>query len=54
VTVALPLLATVPVVALKVADAAPAATVTDVGTVRLELLLASETLAPPEGALPLN
>jgi hypothetical protein len=33
------------VVALKVADAAPAATMTDAGTVRVELLLARVTLA---------
>ena len=38
------------VVALKVADAAAAATVTDAGTVKLALLFASVTLAPPVGA----
>ena len=38
------------VVALKVAVVAPAATVTDAGTVRLELLLDRVTLAPPVGA----
>jgi hypothetical protein len=38
------------VVALKVADAAAAATVTDAGTARLALLFTSATLAPPVGA----
>ena len=38
-------------VALKVAVAAPAATVTDAGTVSRMLLLASVTLAPPAGAV---
>ena len=37
-------------VALKVAVVAPAATVTDAGTVRRVLLLASVTLEPPAGA----
>ena len=37
-------------VALKVAVVAPAATVTDAGTVSKVLLLASVTLAPPVGA----
>jgi len=38
------------VVALKVADVAAAATVTDGATVRLALVLVKVTLAPPEGA----
>ena len=38
------------VVALKVADVAAAATVTEAGTVRVELVLVSVTLAPPVGA----
>ena len=50
VMVALELLAIVAVVALKVADIAPAVTATDAGTVRVELLLDSVTLAPPVGA----
>jgi hypothetical protein len=50
VTVALALLLTVVVVALKVADVAAAATVTDAGTVRLALELERPTLAPPVGA----
>jgi hypothetical protein len=50
VIVALELLAIVVVVALKVTDVAPAATVTDEGTVRVELLLDNVTLAPPVGA----
>jgi hypothetical protein len=44
------LLATVPVVALKLAVVAAAATVTDAGTVREVLLLDSVTAAPPAGA----
>ena len=40
----------VAVVALKVADVAAAATVTDGATVRLALVLVKVTLAPPEGA----
>ena len=40
----------VPVVALKVADVAAAATVTEAGTVSVELVLVSVTLAPPVGA----
>jgi len=44
------LLVMVPVVALKVADVAAAATVTDAGTVRLALELERPTLAPPVGA----
>jgi hypothetical protein len=52
VTVAVWFLAMVPaVVALKVAVLAPAATVTDVGTVSEVLLLASVTLDPPVGAV---
>ena len=50
VMVALELLAIVVVVALKVADVAPAVTATEVGTVRVELLLDNVTLAPPVGA----
>ena len=38
------------VVALKVADVAAEATVTDAGTVRVELVLVRVTIAPPEGA----
>jgi hypothetical protein len=38
------------VVALKVAVVAAAATVTDAGTVRVELVLVRVTLAPPVGA----
>jgi hypothetical protein len=38
------------VVALKVAVVAAAATVTDAGTVRTELVLVKVTLAPPVGA----
>ena len=44
------MLAMAAVVALKVADEAPAATVTDVGTVRVELVLVRVTMAPPVGA----
>ena len=44
------MLAIVAVVALKVADVAAAATVTEAGTVKLELVLVSVTLAPPVGA----
>jgi hypothetical protein len=50
VTVALELLVMVPVVALKVADVAAAATVTEAGTVRVVLEFESVTLAPPVGA----
>jgi hypothetical protein len=50
VTVALWLLLMAAVVALKVADVAAAATVTDAGTVRVALVLVSATLAPPVGA----
>ena len=38
------------VVALKVADEAPAATVTDVGMLRVELVLVRVTMEPPVGA----
>ena len=38
------------VVAVKVADVAAAATVTDAGTVSVELVFVSVTLAPPAGA----
>ena len=42
------------VVTLKVVEEAAAATVTDAGTVRVELALDSVTLAPPVGAAVLN
>jgi len=44
------LLLIVVVVALKVAVVAAAATVTDAGTLRVELVLVKVTLAPPVGA----
>ena len=47
---ALALAAIAAVVALNVAVVAPAATVTDAGTVSEELVLASAMLAPPAGA----
>ena len=50
VTVALELLLIVPVVALNVAEVAAAATVTEAGTVSVELVLVSVTLTPPVGA----
>ena len=50
VTVALPLVLRVPVVAAKVADMEPAATVTEAGTVRAALELESVTEEPPVGA----
>jgi hypothetical protein len=50
VTVALELLVMVPVVALKVADVAAAATVTEAGTARVVLEFERVTLAPPVGA----
>ena len=50
VTVALPLLLMVPVVTLKVCDVSPASTVTDAGTVSVELEFDKLTLAPPVGA----
>ena len=48
--VAVELLPIAAVVALNVADLAAAATVTDVGTVRVEFVFDSVTLAPPLGA----
>jgi hypothetical protein len=42
------------VVALKVADVAPAATVTDPGAERVALVLVRATAAPPVGAAPVN
>jgi hypothetical protein len=48
--VALELLPMVVVVALKVAEVAAAATVTEAGTVRVELVFVRVTLAPPVGA----
>src|SRR5580693_5293680 len=42
------------VVALKVADVAPAATVTDAGTERAALVLVRVTAAPPVGAAPVK
>jgi len=50
VIVALRLALTEPVVTLKVADAAPAATVTDPGTLRVALVSVRVTAAPPVGA----
>ena len=50
VMVELPLLLTVVVVALNVAVVAPAVTVTDAGTLSVELVSVSVTLAPPVGA----
>ena len=44
------MLAMVAVVALKLAEVAAAATVTDAGTLRVELLFVRATLAPPVGA----
>jgi hypothetical protein len=44
----------VPAVAVNVADVEPAGTSTDEGTVRLELLLLSATVAPPVPAAALN
>ena len=41
-------------VAVKLLEVCPAATVTLDGTVRLVLLLESETVNPPEGAVPVN
>jgi hypothetical protein len=43
-----------PVVALNVAEAAPAATVTEAGTVSTALVFVSVTAAPPAGAAPVN
>jgi hypothetical protein len=50
VTVAVWLLANVPLVALNVAIKEPADTVTDAGTVSAAALLDKTTLAPPPGA----
>jgi hypothetical protein len=44
------LLAKVRVTAMKVAEIAPADTVTDAGTLRAELVLVKATMAPPAGA----
>ena len=44
------MLATAAVVALKLADVAPAATLTEVGVVSTALLSERATLAPPAGA----
>ena len=44
------MLATAAVVALKLADVAAAATVTEAGTVRVELVLDKVTVAPPVAA----
>jgi hypothetical protein len=54
VIVALELPVTAAVDTAKVAAVAPAATVTDGATVRMELEFDSVTLAPPAGALPLS
>jgi hypothetical protein len=48
--VALELLVMDPVVTAKVAEVAVAATVTDAGTVRVELVFDKATLTPPLGA----
>jgi hypothetical protein len=48
------LLLMVPAVTLNVAVVAAAATVTDAGTLRRELVLVSATAAPPAGAAPLR
>ena len=48
--VAVELLPMAAVVALKVAEVAEAATVTDAGTVSVALEFASVTTAPPDGA----
>jgi hypothetical protein len=52
--VALELPLNTPVVTLKVAEEAAAATVTDAGTVKAESLFDRLTLAPPAGAFPLS
>jgi hypothetical protein len=53
VSVALTVVEVVPAVALKVAEVCPAATTTLEGTVTFALLLDSQTVVPPEGAVPL-
>jgi hypothetical protein len=50
VIVALELLLMVPVVTVKVPEVAAAATVTEAGTVKVELVFDKVTLAPPVGA----
>jgi hypothetical protein len=50
VTVAVRLLLNVVVLALKLPVVAPAATVTEVGTVKAAWLLLKDTAAPPDGA----
>jgi hypothetical protein len=52
--VALELLLNTPVVTLKVAEEAAAATVTDPGIVKAESLFDNTTLAPPAGAFPFS
>jgi hypothetical protein len=52
--VALELALNTPVVTLKVAEEAAAATVTDAGTVKAESLFDNVTLEPPVGAFPLS
>lgn len=52
VTTAVVLAVTVPAVAVKVAEVVEAATLTEAGTVSIELLSESATAAPPEGAAP--
>jgi len=47
---ALELALMVPVVTLKVAEMAPACTMTDAGTVSVELVFDRATVAPPVGA----
>ncbi len=53
-TVAVWPLVTLAAVAVKLAALAPAATITEDGTVKLALLLLNATLAPPLGAAPLK
>jgi hypothetical protein len=47
----LELLPMVPVVTLKLAEVAPACTMTDAGTVSVELVFDRATVAPPVGAV---
>jgi hypothetical protein len=54
VMVALWLLLIVPAVTLNVEELDPAATTTELGTVRTELVSVSITVAPPDGAAPLK